>query len=261
MEHINSSIIKSAAGIVQTMRARTSVLGAANPKYGRFDLYKSVREQIQIPESNLSRYDLVFAIEDKIEPDADRALADQILRGPKNDKNEIIEHELFKKYIAYARKSCSPVLSDRAIELIREFYVKTRETAKDDNDAKPITPRDLEAIKRLTIARARAELNDYADLNHASEVIEIYRAALKTLRLNPGTAGDIRGEKSKRERNCIRIAENLIKNNIKIYGNKLPGQISDEILEEIKSKCNVERYKAQEIYDEVWGSIHNPSSK
>ena len=60
-EPMEQSCVSSAkAGLVQVMSARTSILAGANPKYSKFDPYKSYREQLDIPESNLSRFDLIF---------------------------------------------------------------------------------------------------------------------------------------------------------------------------------------------------------
>lgn len=208
MEQMKVSSAK--AGLLQVMNARTSILACANPKYSRFDRFKSVKEQIDIPESNLSRFDLVFAIEDTIEEDRDTKLARNLLNKEKfMQEVEVVELELFKKYITYAKMECFPVISDDAIEFIVDFYVRTRQAAKLEDSAKPITTRDLKAIERLTIARAKTELRDVATIHDAEEAIRIYSEALDTIGLSPETAGELQEVKSD-EAMLVKKAEDMI---------------------------------------------------
>ena len=67
MEQLTVSSAK--AGLVQTMSARTSIIAIANPKYSRWTDYKDLREQINIPDSTLSRFDLVFKLTDEVNVD------------------------------------------------------------------------------------------------------------------------------------------------------------------------------------------------
>lgn len=78
LEQQTISIAK--AGIMATLNSRCSVLAAANPKFGRFDRYKSVAEQIDLPSPILSRFDLTFVVEDKPNVENDRELAKHILK-------------------------------------------------------------------------------------------------------------------------------------------------------------------------------------
>jgi len=73
LEQQTISIAK--AGIMATLNSRCSVLAAANPKYGRFDRFKPTGEQINLPSTILSRFDLIFVIEDKPDPEKDKSLA------------------------------------------------------------------------------------------------------------------------------------------------------------------------------------------
>ena len=126
MEQLSVSSAK--AGLVQTMSARTSILAGANPKYSKFDPYKSYREQLDIPESNLSRFDLIFVLEDAVDETKDANLADALLnKSYILDESEVIEIDLFKKYITWVKANCFPVLSSDAKILLRDFYVNTRQ--------------------------------------------------------------------------------------------------------------------------------------
>ena len=234
MEQLSVSSAK--AGLVQTMSARTSILAGANPKYSKFNPYKSYREQLDIPESNLSRFDLIFVLEDDIDETKDSNLADALLNKDFIlDESEILDVDLFKKYVTWVKANCFPVLSDDAKVLLREFYVNTRQEAKQTTDGKPITARDLKALERLTIARAKCENRNTANVNDAIEAIEIYREALSGLGLSPETASDLYGVKSEDELSVISVREDIIKNSMDIEG----GVLSSETLKKMEFECGL----------------------
>ena len=232
MEQLSVSSAK--AGLVQTMTARTSILACANPKYSRFNKYKPINEQIDIPDSNLSRFDLVFALEDNIEVAKDRKLATNLLRkqGFVNDV-EVIDLELFKKYITYAKTECFPVLDDEACRHLVDFYVKTRQSAAESDSAKPITTRDLMAMERLTIAHAKTELREVATIDDAKEAIRIYNEALKTIGLTPETAGERENVRSDSEMKLVVEAENMIRHL------RIAGMVENDIAVHVRSEIGV----------------------
>ena len=236
-EPMEQSTVSSAkAGLVQVMSARTSILAGANPKYSKFDPYKLYREQLDIPESNLSRFDLIFVLTDDVDEEKDTLLADALLNKDYIvDESEIMDIDLFKKYITWIKANCFPVLSKDAKILLREFYVDTRKTAMETSDGKPITPRDLKALERLTIARAKCEYRQEATITDAIEAIDIYKEALSGLGLTLATAGELHGIHSENELGAISEMENMIRNKIAIEGNPL----SSESLRHLEMECGV----------------------
>lgn len=188
MEQQEISVAK--AGINATLKSRCSLLGAANPKMGRFDEFASISDQINMPPALLSRFDLIFPITDKPNRSRDENLASHILGvhsvgekmeqewhvgGKYSDELErlvkpSIEPEFFRKYIAYAKRNIFPVMSDEAVEKIKNYYVDIRSSTR---DSVPFTPRQLEAFVRIAEASARIRLSDVVGIEDAERAIDI----------------------------------------------------------------------------------------
>ena len=186
LEQQTVSIAK--AGIMATLNTRCSVLAAANPKFGRFDRYKSLADQIDLPAPILSRFDLQFVIEDKPNVDNDRAIAQHILKIHQSSNVDYeIEPELLRKYIAYARKNIHPKLTDEANKVLEEFYVSVRMGGVEDDTPVPITARQLEAIIRLAEASAKLQLKEEVDAEDARRAITLQKKCLEAVGMDPDT--------------------------------------------------------------------------
>ena len=186
LEQQTVSIAK--AGIMATLNSRCSVLAAANPKFGRFDRYKVLAEQIDLPAPIISRFDLIFVIEDKPSREGDSKLAEHILKIHKeNTVDYEIEPELLRKYIAYARRNVNPQLTDEANEVLKEFYVSTRNSNPEEQGAVPITARQLEAIIRLSEASAKIKLKEFVEKEDAEKAVRLQMACLKEVGVDPET--------------------------------------------------------------------------
>ncbi|MBI2143532.1 minichromosome maintenance protein MCM [Candidatus Woesearchaeota archaeon] len=176
LEQQTVSIAK--ANIQATLIARTTVLCAANPKYGRFDPYGNIAEQINLPPTLINRFDLIFPIKDLPQVEKDEKTAAHILKlhqAPDIQKEEI-PTQLLKKYISYARQKVKPVLSEAAIEEIKQFYVQLRNREVSDERAAraiPISARQLEALVRMAEASARARLSNEVTKEDARRAIEL----------------------------------------------------------------------------------------
>ena len=234
MEQLSVSSAK--AGLVQTMTARTSILAAANPKYSRFTDTKTIKEQLDIAESTLSRFDLIFVLRDNVNETKDKALANTLLRKNSSVKEvETLSDDCFKKYITFMKANCFPVLTDEVIELLSQFYVSVRQQAIQSNDGKPITARDLKSLERLTIARAKCEGRTVTKRSDAEHAIRIYNESLETLGLDVTTAGEIVGMTSKKELGIIDDIEKMVSTKIDFEG--LP--LSSETIRDLEMECGV----------------------
>ncbi|HDJ96579.1 MAG TPA: cell division protein, partial [Candidatus Aenigmarchaeota archaeon] len=178
------------ASIVATLPAMTSILAGGNPKLGRFDPYIPIREQIDISDVLLSRFDLRFALRDVPNPELDAKMADHILRVRHFEEEETkpaIDTEFLRKYIAYARAHIHPKLTKEAGEKLREFYVKMRSKASGGEAPVPITLRQYEALIRLAEASAKVRLSNKVTVEDAERAIRLMKVSLRQFGFDPET--------------------------------------------------------------------------
>lgn len=183
MEQQTISIAK--AGITTILNSRTSVLAAANPIYGRYDIDKTTAENIDFQSTILSRFDLIFIIRDIKDLGKDKTLADHIIKLHINMGMETaaqegpISTDDMSKLVAFARHNVHPKLSVPAAEHLRNHYVRFRKEAKTrrDTSAIPITVRQLEAIVRISESLAKMELKDEATVDHVKEAVRLFQVA------------------------------------------------------------------------------------
>ena len=188
------TVTVSKANIQATLNCKTIILAAANPKYSRFDQYEPIAGQIKMPESLLSRFDLIFAILDIPKKDRDSKIAGHILELQRSMDYKIeppISSEMMKKYISYARNECTPILTKAAMDRIQDFYVTLRNQGSDSGEERgssvPITPRQLEALVRLSEASARVRLSPKVQKQDAERAIYLLTYCMKELGTDPET--------------------------------------------------------------------------
>jgi len=149
-------------GIYATLNARTAILAACNPVLGRYNPFQNITENIgTLPLPLLSRFDLIFVFRDQPTPAEDERLASHILAVHSKRTYATpppIEFSLLKKYLTYAKRQ-SPELTKEAMERLKDFYLQLRKTGGAE-DSIPPTPRTLEALIRLSTARAKVLLRD-----------------------------------------------------------------------------------------------------
>jgi replicative DNA helicase Mcm len=237
MEQQTISIAK--ASIVATLPAQTSILAGGNPKYGRFDPYMPIKEQIDIPETLLSRFDLKFALRDVPNVELDTKVAEHILKvrhyGEIDDEPKIAP-ELLKKYVAYTRKNVRPKLSREAGDALKDFFVGLREKVTEDSPI-PITLRQYEALIRLAEASAKIQLRDSVTKEDAVRAINLMKASLRMFGfdIESGTfdIDRLEGRTSASERGKIKILLNTIEELFNTVGKNIP---KEEIIKLAKSK-------------------------
>lgn len=160
MEQQTISISK--AGITTTLNARSSILAAANPLYGRYNPKKSPRENINLPPALLSRFDLLFLLLDSADVEEDTRLAEHVCQVhrtneapiPEADRSRIIVPDLFRLYVGTAKRY-QPVIPGSLIEYVVGAYVGLRMNDLSQKDTTYTTPRTLLAVLRLSQALVR----------------------------------------------------------------------------------------------------------
>jgi len=216
MEQQTVSIAK--AGIVATLNARSAVLAAANPLYGRYNRKKSLSENVNLPNSLLSRFDLMFLLLDTADTDKDMALARHVTfvhrhngvseKVEDDDGNEIdvdedddpetkpIDSKVMREYISKAREY-SPMVPPDVSPYIVEAYVGLRMQSAAgpnsikslNNDQTVMTARQLLSILRLSQSLARLRFSDYVAREDVDEAIRLTHMSKASLFDNDNGSG------------------------------------------------------------------------
>ena len=188
MEQQSASIAKG--GIVATLNARTSILAAANPIYGKYDPFKNIHENVNLPIPLLTRFDLIFVVRDIPTPQQDRDIAQHILSQHGTygtDTTSLVDIDILTKYLAYAKR-IDPVLTKEAESKIMEFYLKMRSIEDEDKEKMiTITPRQLEGLIRLATARARLLLKNQVEKDDAERAIYLFNEMLENAGVDVNT--------------------------------------------------------------------------
>ncbi len=193
MEQQNISVFK--AGIRAVLKAETSILGAANPKTGRWNPYKSANDNIGLPDPIVSRFDLKYVLRDVPNVENDKKLIHTVTEWY-GSSDVITDDEFVKKYIFYAKKNIPAVSIPKTIfKKVESRYVELR-TASGKNmtkteltDSVPvtITPRDGKTILRLIEASARMRLSRVADETDFEHAWKVFSDMVRGIGLDPET--------------------------------------------------------------------------
>ncbi|GAB0494361.1 hypothetical protein MMPV_005653 [Pyropia vietnamensis] len=217
MEQQTISVAK--AGIIATLNARTAVLAAANPVGSRYNQSLSVVDNIDLPPTLLSRFDLIYLVLDAPNAVADRQLAKHIVslfsappvggtadRDAADGLDEEEEEEdslagvgatagsapaapldgrTLTDYIAFTRRVCNPVLTPAASASLVSAYLDLRSGGR--SGGVTATPRQLESLIRLAEAHARLHLRPTVAAADVAEAVRLVKAALHTAAYDPRT--------------------------------------------------------------------------
>ncbi|KAJ5072865.1 DNA helicase [Anaeramoeba ignava] len=190
------SISVSKAGIVTTLRARCSVVAAANPIRGKYDPSLTFSQNVDLSDPILSRFDILCVVRDTVDPIYDEKLAKFVVEShvkshpnsrameqyEKENANEaqfdeggieLIPQSLLKKYILYAKKNIHPQLTNIDEDKIKKLYSDLRSESAVTGSI-PITVRYIESLIRMAESVAKMHLRDYVredDLNFAIKIM------------------------------------------------------------------------------------------
>ncbi len=253
------------ANIHATLNAQSGVLAAANPKLGRFDPYTIISEQINLPPTLINRFDAIFPIRDMPDIARDETIARHILETHMNPtvSGNVVEKSFLRKYVAYSKQNCNPVLTPQANEEIMKFYVKLRNDKTADPTKPrpiPISARQLESLIRLAEASARMRLSNSVTKKDALKAIELLRFSMQEVGVDPDT-GEFDIDRlitgiSSTQRNKIIILKNILKKLESDIGENIP---IDSVMEAAKAE-GIEEAKAEELLAKMVeeGEIYRP---
>jgi replicative DNA helicase Mcm len=271
---LHNTISVAKAGVMATLKSRCSLLAAANPKLGRFDKYEPIAPQINLTPALMSRFDLIFVLTDDPDTKRDSAIAQHILKSnyagelatqaawnqdiSQEDIDNalmvimpVVDPEMLRKYVAYARKNIFPTLSEEAKEYFLKYYVGLRSQGQDTNKPVPVTARQLEALIRLGEASARLRLSDKVTLDDAKRVVKILEACLRKVGVDPETgfldADIIASGTTKSTRDRTKSVIDIIRDVSKEQQGPAP---RDAVLDRAE-ELGIERAKAEEIIDRM----------
>lgn len=179
MEQHTVSVAKG--GIVATLNARTAILAAANPALGRYEPHRTVAENISLPVTILSRFDLIFVLRDVPNKEADGKMSEHILEMHRKGLSPVeppMPSDMLRKYISYA-KGIKPVLTQEAVQRLKDFYLAMRSASESEGSPVAITARQLESLVRISEARARVSLRKEVLTEDAEAAIAIMKRSLE----------------------------------------------------------------------------------
>lgn len=188
------SISISKAGIVASLQARCAVIAAANPIGGRYNSGATFNQNVDLTEPIISRFDIICIVRDEIDEFKDTTLAKFITRSHRkghpdvteeelagleelelNDRLEefeMIDKDLLKRYIVYARDRYKPKLAVQQQESIANIYTQMRRESATTNSI-PITARHVESIVRCSEAYAKMHLRNHVTLDDVKSAMKV----------------------------------------------------------------------------------------
>ena len=259
MEQQTVSVAKG--GIVATLNARTSILAAANPSLGRYDPYRTIAENINLPITILSRFDLIFVIRDEPRKEVDESMAEHILTLHKTGVVPVeppIPPNLLRKYIGYA-KHIKPILTDDAMKRLQDFYLQMRTTESRESPI-AITARQLEALIRLSEARAKAAMRNEITVEDAQAAILLMKKSLEQVGIDTSSGKIdidlIMTGKPKSLRDKLQVVISTL-----VEAEKATGMANEnELYDRLEKEFDIERAEAGRLIGQLLkdGMVYSP---
>jgi replicative DNA helicase Mcm len=258
----------SKANVQASLKAQTSVLAAANPKFGRFDPFMPISQQIDLPPTLINRFDIIFTLRDLPNRANDEKIASHVLKEHQNEaKDVLIDSNLLRKYVAYAKQKVNPKLSAEAVDEIKKFYVDLRNKPVSSESAMrpiPISARQLQALIRMAEASAKLRLSETVSKEDAKQAIDLMKYYLQQVGYDYETKtfdiDKISGKFSSSQRNKIFMVKEVITALESKMGKMIPYEELEKELEGKLSKDELEEainrlIKDNELYRPKKGYI------
>ena len=183
MENQTYSLRK--VGINMTWDAKTIIFAAANPRSSRWDMSLSIKENVNLPDSLISRFGLLFLIRDIPDQENDLEIARHIRKIKQNTMEECLSPETLTKFINYVR-TINPIVTDEAAQCLEKFWSELRCQGQ-PTDSILIDHRTLQDLYRMSEAYARMNLSETVTEEHANKAIRLLTNSLQTMGMNtPG---------------------------------------------------------------------------
>jgi DNA replication licensing factor MCM4 len=184
MEQQTVSIAK--AGIITTLNARCSILASCNPIESKYNPRKSIVENISLPPTLLSRFDVVCLLIDRCDESHDRTIGDHIVSmySSSRAENECVGIEILKAYVKEAKR-IQPRLVEESMRALAQAYVDLRQL--DNGRTITATTRQLESLIRLSEAHARMRFSSVVEVQDVREAVRIVRESLLMYAVDPAT--------------------------------------------------------------------------
>jgi len=242
MEQQTISIAK--AGIMTSLNARVSILAAANPAFGRYNPKKTIEQNVNLPAALLSRFDLLWLIQDKADRENDLKLANHIAYVHQYNKNPPLQFDpipvkLMRKYLNAAR-SMQPRLPTELTEHLTNAYVTIREDSRNNRNATFTSPRTLLSIIRMACALAKLRLGDQIERMDVDEALRLMEMSKNAL------AGDD-GDGTRRVRN--RPLDQIYRIIVEMMNNS-PNETSYKI-DDITNSCGKQGFTQEQIMEAI----------
>lgn len=269
----NGEISVSKAGINATLQTRVCVAAAANPKFGRFDPYEPIAQQVDLSSTLISRFDVAYTLTDDPEHEHDQSVGRSIVGRREHSKklarsdiqlNDDTEHEfdvpiegeLLTKYLAMAKRQPEPVFASKELQQqVSDTFAQFRAKHTDEDTPVPATFRKLEAMLRLSEAAAKAEFSDTIEEHHVAEAIELVMRSMEDFGMNEEGQFDadvVESGTSKPQRQRIKMIEQIIE---ELCDESEANEAIEENIIERAMNNGVERKKAADELQNVLENI------
>uniref|UniRef100_A0A183V2D3 DNA replication licensing factor MCM4 n=1 Tax=Toxocara canis TaxID=6265 RepID=A0A183V2D3_TOXCA len=225
MEQQTLSIAK--AGIICQLNARTSILAAANPVDSQWNQQKTIVDNIQLPHTLLSRFDLIFLLLDAQDENYDRRIANHLVslyyKTSGETAAEQMDMALLRDYIGYAKTFVHPSLDEASSQCLIDKYLKMRKAGAGYGQISAY-PRQLESLIRLSEAHAKMRLSNTVSVQDVENAYSLHCEALKQSAVDPSTG---------------RVDINILAAGMSATSRKLVEQLAEAIRSELSLKKGI----------------------